>query len=200
MKHLSKYLVVALALTLMVMLAACAKQPTQEMDAAKAAVDSAIAAGGDKYAKEEVKGLNDELTAATDEIKVQDGKFFKNYDKATEILAKVKANADTLTTEIPAKKEKAKTDAQAAIDAAKTAVNDAKALLAKAPRGKGTKADIEALKADVAGLEASIKKAEGLMGTEDYMAATDKANGVKDKAAEVSGQISQAIEKVKGKK
>ena len=200
MKHLSKYLVVALALTLMVMLAACAKQPTQEMDAAKAAVDSAIAAGGDKYAKEEVKGLNDELTAATDEIKVQDGKFFKNYDKATEILAKVKANADTLTTEIPAKKEKAKTDAQAAIDAAKTAVNDAKALLAKAPRGKGTKADIEALKADVAGLEASIKEAEGLMGTEDYMAATDKANGVKDKAAEVSGQISQAIEKVKGKK
>ena len=200
MKHLSKYLVVALALTLMVMLAACAKQPTQEMDAAKAAVDSAIAAGGDKYAKEEVKGLNDELTAATDEIKVQDGKFFKNYDKAKEILAKVKANADTLTTEIPAKKEKAKTDAQAAIDAAKTAVNDAKALLAKAPRGKGTKADIEALKADVAGLEASIKEAEGLMGTEDYMAATDKANGVKDKAAEVSGQISQAIEKVKGKK
>ncbi len=199
MKHVSKYLVVALALTLMVMLAACAKQPTQEMDAAKAAVDSAIAAGGDKYAKEEVKGLNDELTAATDEIKVQDGKFFKNYDKAKEILAKVKANADTLTTEIPAKKEKAKTDAQAAIDAAKTAVNDAKALLAKAPRGKGTKADIEALKADVAGLEASIKEAEGLMGTEDYMAATDKANGVKDKAAEVSGQISQAIEKV-GKK
>lgn len=200
MKHLSKYLVVALALTLMVMLAACAKQPTQEMDAAKAAVDAAIAAGGDKYAKEEVKGLNDELTAATDEIKVQDGKFFKNYDKATEILAKVKANADTLTTEIPAKKEKAKNDAQAAIDAAKAAVNDAKALLAKAPRGKGTKADIEALRADVAGLEASIKEAEGLMGTEDYMAASDKANGVKEKAAEVSNQITQAIEKVKGKK
>ncbi|MDP3297974.1 MAG: hypothetical protein Q8N09_10390 [Thermodesulfovibrionia bacterium] len=200
MKHLSKYLVVALALTLMVMLAACAKQPTQEMDAAKVAVDAAIAAGGDKYAKEEVKGLNDELTAATDEIKVQDGKFFKNYDKATEILAKVKANADTLTTEIPAKKEKAKNDAQAAIDAAKAAVNDAKALLAKAPRGKGTKADIEALRADVAGLEASITEAEGLMGTEDYMAASDKANGVKDKAAEVSSQISQAIEKVKGKK
>ena len=141
MKHLSKYLVAALALTLMVMVAACAKQPTQEVDAAKAAVDAAIAAGGDKYAKEEVKGLNDELTAATDEIKVQDGKFFKNYDKAKEIIAKVKTNADTLTTEIPAKKEKAKNDAQAAIDAAKAAVNDAKAMLAKAPKGKGTKAD-----------------------------------------------------------
>src|SRR4030067_1403959 len=143
MKHLSKYLVVALALTLMVMLAACAKQPTQEMDAAKAAVDSAIAAGGDKYAKEEVKGLNDELTAAMDEVKVQDGKFFKNYDKAKEILAKVKASADSLTAEIPARKEKAKADAQAAIDAAKTAVTDAKAMLAKAPKGKGKKAAME---------------------------------------------------------
>ncbi len=200
MKNLSKYLVLVLAVAMIVTLAACAKQPTQEMDGAKAAVDAAIAAGSDKYAKEEVKGLNDELTAALDEIKVQDGKFFKNYDKAKEILAKVKTSADALTAEIPARKEKAKADAQAAIDAAKTAVNDAKAMLAKAPRGKGTKADIEALKADVAGLEASITEAEGLMGTEDYIGAAEKANAVKDKAAEVSSQITAAIEKVKGKK
>ena len=36
MKNLSRYLVVALTLTLMVMVAACAKQPTQDMDGAKA--------------------------------------------------------------------------------------------------------------------------------------------------------------------
>ena len=173
---------------------------SQEMDEAKAAIDAVIAAGGDRYAKDEVKGLNDELTAAMDEVKVQDGKFFKNYDKAKEILAKVKSSSDSLTAEIPARKEKAKADAQAAIDSAKTAVNDAKAMLAKAPKGKGTKADIEALKADVAGLEASLTEAEGLMGTEDYMGASDKANGAKDKAAEVSSQITAAIEKVKGKK
>ncbi len=199
MKNLSKYLVLVLAVAMIVTLAACAKQPTQEMDGAKAAVDSAIAAGGDKYAKEEVKGLNDELTAAMDEIKVQDGKFFKNYDKAKEILAKVKSSADALTAEIPARKEKAKGEAQAAIDAAKTAVTDAKALLAKAPKGKGTKADIEALKADVAGLEAAVTEAEGLMGTEDYLGAADKANGVKAKASEVAGQITAAMEKA-GKK
>ncbi len=195
MKRLLISLTVALAM--MFVLTSCAKQPTQEMNDSKAAIDAAIAEGGEKYAKEEVKKLNDDLTAAMDEIKVQDGKFFKNYDKAKEMLAAVKSGADALKAEIPARKEKAKNDATAALDAAKTAVSDAKALLAKAPKGKGTKADIEALKADVAGLEAALTEADGMMTSEDYFAAIDKANGAKDKAAQVAEQISQAMAKKK---
>ena len=179
---------------------ACAKQPTQELNDAKAAIDAAIAEGGEKYANEEVKTLNDEITAAMDEIKTQDGKILKNYDKAKELLAKVKTGGETLKTEMPAKKEKAKNDAMAALDAAKAAVNDARTLLGKAPRGKGTMADIEALKADVAGLESSLTEVQTLMDGEDYFAAADKANGIKTKAEEVSSQISQALEKVGKKK
>lgn len=200
MKHLSKYFAVALAVfAMMVMLTACAKAPTQDIDDAKASIDAAIAEGGEKYATDDVKTLNDQLTAAQDEIKTQEGKFFKNYDKAKEILAKVKADADALKTDMPARKEKAKNNAMAALDAAKTAVADTKKLLAKAPRGKGTMADIEALKADIAGLEESLKEVDALMTSEDYVAASDKANGIKDKAGEVANQINQALEKV-GKK
>jgi hypothetical protein len=192
-----KLLVVALALS--VFLLGCSKKPEQEINNTKAALDSAIQEGAEKYAKEEAKLLNDDLAAAQDEIKVQDEKFFKNYDKAKEMLASVQAKADSLKAEIPARKEKAKNDAQAALDAAKIAVADANALLAKAPRGKGTMADIEALKADAAGLDESIKEAEALMTSEEYLAAADKANSIKDKAAEVSAQITAALEK-KGKK
>ncbi|MBI5674734.1 MAG: DUF4398 domain-containing protein [Nitrospirae bacterium] len=192
-----KLLLVALALS--VFLIGCAKKPETEINNAKAALDSAIQEGAEKYAKEEAKLLNDDLTAAQDEIKVQDEKFFKNYDKAKEMLASVQAKADSLKAEIPARKEKAKNDAQAALDAAKTAVADANALLAKAPRGKGTMADIEALKADAAALQDSIVEVETLMTSEEYFAAADKANGIKDKAAEVSAQITAALEK-KGKK
>ncbi|MBI5099785.1 MAG: DUF4398 domain-containing protein [Nitrospirae bacterium] len=195
MKRLLLSLTVVMAM--LVVLTSCAKQPTQEMNDSKASIDAVLAEGGEKYAKEEVKSLNDQLTAAMDEVKVQDGKFFKNYDKAKEILAKVKSSADTLKAEIPARKEKAKNDAIAALDAAKTAVSDAKALLGKAPKGKGTKADIEAMRADVAGLEAALTEAQGLIDSEDYLAATDKANGAKDKAAEVAGQITAAMEKAK---
>ena len=186
-----------LVLAMLVVLTSCAKQPTQEMNDSKAGIDAVIADGGEKYAKEEVKALNDELTAANDEIKVQDGKFFKNYDKAKEILAKVKASADALKAEIPARKEKAKNDAIAALDAAKIAVSDANALLAKAPKGKGTKADIEAMRADVAGIEAALTEAQGMIDSEDYVGAADKANGAKAKATEVADMISQAIAKKK---
>lgn len=192
-----KLLVAVLALS--VFLIGCAKKPETEINNTKAALDAAIQEGAEKYAKEEAKLLNDDLTAAQDEIKVQDEKFFKNYDKAKEMLASVQAKADSLKAEIPARKEKAKNDAQAALDAAKTAVADANALLAKAPRGKGTMADIEALKADAAGLQESIVEAETLMTSEEYFAAADKANSIKDKAAEVSAQITAALEK-KGKK
>jgi len=196
MKNMSRYFVVALsALALIVMLSACAKEPTQEMTDAKAAIDAAVAEGGEKYAKDEVKALNDQITAAQDEIKAQEGKFFKKYDKAKEILAKVKTDAEALKTQLPAKKEKAKTDATAAVDAAKTAVAEAKALLSKAPRGKGTKADIEALKADVAGLEDSLKEVDTLMTNEEYFGAIEKAESIKTKAGEVSTQINEALAK-----
>jgi len=189
-----------LAFTVLAVLTSCSKQPTQEMNDSRAAIDAVIAEGGDKYANTEVKQLNDDLTAAMDEVKVQDGKFFKNYDKAKEMLAKVKSSADTLKTEIPARKEKAKNDATAALEAAQTSVSDAKAMLGKAPKGKGTKADIEAMRADIAGLEASLAEVQSLIDGEDYLAAVDKANSVKDKAAEVSSQVTMAMEKAGKKK
>jgi hypothetical protein len=194
----AKLLVAVLALS--VFLIGCAKKPEMEINNAKASIDAAIQEGAEKYAKEEAKLLNDDLAAAMEEVKVQDEKFFKNFDKAKEMLASVQAKAESLKAEIPARKEKAKNDAQAAIDAAKTAVADANAMLAKAPKGKGTRADIEALKADAAGLEEAIKEAESLMTSEEYFAAADKANGVKDKAAEVASQVTVALEKAKGKK
>ena len=55
-------------------------------------------------------------------------------------------------------------------------------MLAKAPKGKGTKADIEAMRADVAGIEAALSEAQGMIDGEDYLGATDKANGAKAKA------------------
>ncbi len=193
-------MIMMLALVLGLSFLGCSKMPEQLVTDTKASVDGVIAEGGEKYAKEEVNLINNDLTAAMDEIAVQEGKFFKNYDKAKEMYTQVKAKADALKAEIPARKEKAKTDAQAALDAATMAVADAKALLAKAPRGKGSMADLEAFNADVQGLESALTEAQGLMTSEDYFVALDKANGIKDKAAGISTQITEALEKVKAAK
>ncbi|MGB9906795.1 MAG: hypothetical protein ACPLRR_05345 [Candidatus Saccharicenans sp.] len=195
MKNLMKLSV--LGLLVVFLFASCAKQPTQQMDEAKAAIDAVVKAGGNIYAKDELKKLNDDLQAAMDEINAQSKKLFKKYGPAKEMLAKVKADADAVLAMIPARKEEAKNAALSALNEAKAAFDQAKALLEKAPKGKGTKADIEAMKADLAGLETMLTEVQTAIDNEDYFGAKDKALSIKDKAAAISEQVNAAIAKVK---
>ena len=188
------YLVLAVAFVFMI--AGCSSPPAQELDGAKASIKDAAGAGAEKYAPEDLKKLNDQVVAANDEIKAQEGKWFKSYDKAKEMLAKAKADADALKPTLAAKKEDAKKNATAAQEAAKAAVDEAKNLLAKAPVGKESRADIEAMKADVKGLEDGLTEVQSLVTSEDYKTATDKAKVISEKAAGVSDQVKQAMEKV----
>ncbi len=198
MKNVMKGL--ALALVVAFMFTSCAKQPTQQMDAAKAAVQAVSAAKGDVYAKDELAKLNTDLQAAMDEVTAQSKKFFKKYGKSKEMLAKVQSDADAVKGMIPARIDEAKKNAEAAQNDAKAAYDAAKALLEKAPKGKGTKADIEAMKADLAGLDSQLADVDNSIKSEDYFGAKDKANAVKDKANAIAEQVNAAIAKVKGKR
>jgi hypothetical protein len=198
MNNMLKFL--ALGVLTIFLLAGCGKQPTEEINAAKASIDAVVAEGAQKFAAEGAKQLNDGMQAAQDEIKVQDGKTFKDYAKAKELLAKVKADAEALKAGLAAKKEEAKKNALAAQEAAQASVIEAKALLAKAPEGKGSKADLEAFKADLKGIEDSLTEVKSANDSEDYSAAIEKSNAIKDKAAAISAQIQTAMEKVGTKK
>ncbi len=198
MKHVIKVMV--LGVFVMSLFVSCAKQPTQEIDAAKAAIEAAAKEGATIYAPEELKAVNDQLTAAMDEINTQSKKFFKKYGPAKEMLAKAVADADALKATIPAKKEAAKNAALAAQQEAQAAITEAKTLLEKAPKGKGTKADIEAMKADLKGLEDSFPQIQTAIDQEDYFGASNTAATVKEKAVAISDQVKAAIEKVKGKR
>jgi len=188
--------ILAFCLIAIVLMAGCAKEPAEDIHAAKTAVDAVIAEGGEKYASEDVKKINDTLTAAMDEIKAQDDKMMKNYAKAKELLAQAKTDAEALKVNLPVKKEESKMNALAAQEAAKTALADAKAMLAKAPKGKGSRADIEAMRADLNGLEETLTEVQAAIDSEDYTVASQTANSIMDKSSEVSAQITSAMEKV----
>lgn len=195
----SKMFILSLVIMSLALVVGCSKKPETAISDTKTATDAVVAEGGEKYAAEELKMLNDEMTAAMDEVKVQDEKFFKNYDKATQMLTSVKTKAEALKAEIPARKEKAKNDAIAALDAAKAAVAEASDLLAKAPKGKGTMADIQALGADITGIKESLNEVQSMIAAENYMEAAVKAGIAKESAAAVSAQITEALAKT-GKK
>jgi DNA mismatch repair ATPase MutS len=193
-KGLTKNLVVVLAIAFV--LSAC-KQPTALIDGAKAAIEDVTKAGADKYAAAELKALNDDLAKATDEINAQDKKFFKKFGAAKDMLTQITTKAGEMKAQIPAKIEAAKTLAVELQGEAQTALTEAKDLLAKAPKGKGTAKDLEVLKADLTGAETAFAEIQAALDASDFIAAQDKAKSVKEKAAAIADQVKQAIEKVK---
>lgn len=197
---MSKMRYLLLGLMILTFLVGCGKKPAQEIEGTQSAVNAVISEGLGKYAPEDEKKLKDALNAAMEEIKVQENKTFKSYDKAKQMLAEVKKSAEEMKAALPAKKEEAKKNALESQEVAKSAVKEVKTLLTKAPKGKGTAADLQALEGDVKGLEEALTEIQGLIDKEEYGEAKTKANAVKEKASGVSNQITQALEKIKAEK
>jgi len=194
MKHSMRYIMTGLIALLFI--AGCSKQPLKEINDAKTAVDSIISEGAEKYLPDDAKKLNDNLNKAMDEVKVQDAKIFKNYGKAKEMLVNVKAEAEAIYSKLHAKKEEAKKDAIAAIEDAKTAMDETKALIVKAARGEAT----ETISADIKNLEDSFKDLQAQIDREDYLTIASKAGEIRNKASELSTLLKQTPEKTEKKK
>lgn len=200
MKRLSAVLV---GLVMVSSLVACGKQPVEEINATKAAMEAAVSEGASKYVADEYKVVDGALIAAMEEVKLQDSKMFKNYDKATQMLAQAKADSEALKAKAIAEKQRLMDQAAADLAAAKTAVATAGDLVANAPKGKGSAADIMAMKADVAGLETALAEVQPLIDAGDFAAASEKALAINDKATALSDEIKAVMAKlaaIKGKK
>jgi predicted small lipoprotein YifL len=197
---MKKFTAVLVGLVMVTALAACGKQPVEDINATKAAVEAAAGEGAAKYVAADYKKVNDELAAALAEVKVQDEKWFKNYDKAKQLLATAKTDAEALKVKTIAEKERLKQQSIADLAAAQAGVAAAKTELSTAPRGKGTAADIEAMKADVAGLEAALAEIQPLIDSGEFVAASEKAVAINDKAAAVAAEVAAVKAKMSGKK
>jgi len=155
----------------LLLVAGCAKPPQEAINAATAAIDAAKQAGAADYAADSLRAVEDAKAALDAELKAQEDKFalFRSYKKTDELVADLKAKADK-------------------------AAADAKAALEKAPKGKGTAADLEAMKADLTAAESSIGEANAAMGKEDFKGAKAKADAATTSIQNVSSQIQAAIE------
>jgi len=184
----------------LVTVVACGKPPQEDIDAAKAALEAAKTAQAEKWADTDYQTAESSLSAAQAEVDAQAQKWFKNYDKAKELMTTAKADAEKAAAAAVANKETARNEATTAIADATTAIEAATTALAGAPKGKDTKADLELFKQDLDGLAATLTEAQSAMGSEDYNAAKDKASSVKEKATSISDQIAQAAAKRAGGK
>ncbi len=193
---MKRLVAILLSLVMAGSLVACEKQPVEKISATQAAVDVAASEGSEKYAAEDFSKVNEAMAAAMEEVKAQDSKMFKNYGKANQMLEQVKADAEALKVKATAEKERMKIQAMTDLTAAQQSYTEAKGLVANAPMGKGSAADIMAMQADVAGLETALQEVQPMIDAGDYPAASGKALAITEKAVALSAEIRTAMEKM----
>jgi TonB family protein len=124
----------AIALGLAITVTGCASPPNADVDAAEAALDKAATDGAGQYAPESLKAAQDARAALDAELKTQEGKLFKSYDKAKELAVAAKAAGDKAAADAVAGKQKA--DAVAAKAKADAAAREKIRLAAVRPGGR----------------------------------------------------------------
>lgn len=176
-------------------LAGCAQPPSAEIDAASAAVQGAMSAGGSEYAASAMQAAQDAQAQLQAELKAQEGRFalMRSYGEAAKLAAAAQQAGEAAQAAAKAGKEEARTQAAAAVESARAELQAATDLLASAPRGKGTAQDIEAMKMDLAGVQTSLDEAAAAMQAEKYKDAIAKAEAGRAGAAAVKGAVEQAM-------
>ena len=97
----------AIALGLAITVTACASPPNADVDAAKAALDRAASERAGQYAPESLKAAQDAQAAVDAELKAQEGKWFKSYDRTKELAVATKTAGDKAVADAVAGKERA---------------------------------------------------------------------------------------------
>jgi hypothetical protein len=180
----------------------CASAPTAEINATKAAITAAQTDDVQTYAADSLKTAEDLLSQATSEVQTQEGKngLSRDFKAASELLKQAKDAAVKAQADAVANKTKTKADAEALIAGLATQLADAKKALATAPKGKDTKAELEALQNDLKSADEAAAAASTAMSQEKFMDALGQAKAAKEKADGVIAQVTAAKEKIKGHK
>ncbi len=97
----------AIALGLAIAVTGCASPPNADVDAARAAVDKAETDRAGQYAAESLKAAQDARAALDAELKAQEGKMIKSYDKTRELAVAAKTAGDRAAADAVVGKEKA---------------------------------------------------------------------------------------------
>ena len=121
MRVIVRCLAITLTLGLAVTIAGCASPPNADVDAANAAVAKARDERASEYAADSLKAAQDAQAAVDAELKAQEGKWLKSYDKTRELAVAAKAAGDKAAADAVAGKAaaeavaaKSKADAAAA--------------------------------------------------------------------------------------
>jgi hypothetical protein len=162
-----------------------------EMQNANAAFEAAKAAEAEAYVPDAYRAAMDSLNTAMAMKQEQDGKFalFRGYGKSKAMFIQAEAMAKQVAQDAAVEKERVKNEVTILMTEAKAALDSAEAAMKKAPRGKGSKADLELIQADLTATMAAYDDAMSDFNAGKYLVARGKVQTVISKARSITAEI-----------
>lgn len=186
-----RYLLILMLVFSIAMLWSCAQPPTQEMDAAKAAIEKAVTAGADKYAATELEAAKSAFALAEQKVNAKDYEGAKAAAK--EAVEKATAAEAAVTT--------GKDAVKAEIDAMVPGVEKDYATLQKqAKAAKANKKAAEQLKStidEIPAIETELKDAKAAYDAGDFAGAKEKYTAAKVKIDDSAKSITAVVGEMK---
>jgi hypothetical protein len=185
------------------MLIGCAKEPVQEIGAAKAAVDAAKAAQADKYLVNDFASVEESLNGALAEVQKQKAvsPMSRNYDKVKASLVSIAAKATDLKAKAAEEMAKVQSDMETTLSKLNAEIAKAKEMTKKAPKAKKAKAQFEAKIKSIAAAEAKAADAVTMKASSDFAGALDAAKAgiatLESPKAETTAKAQTTIKVVK---
>lgn len=191
------------AISAALVLAGCAKPPTQDLDAAKNALNAAQKADASVYAESQLAEAKQAVDAADAEVSAQQGKFAltRNYDKAKQLIADASTKAKAAESAAVQGKEEAKKaadDALAAVTTAMTGVDGMMEHLRNCPKKpKGFDADMTAMQGQVDALRSEVAPIQQAITDGDFKGGVSRADALQQQITTLTTDLQGAMDKIK---
>jgi chromosome segregation ATPase len=176
----------------------CAKPPQQELDQAKASVAAAEQAEAAKYAPEAWEQAQRSMSAVNAELDAQNAKFalFRSYTKTKQLIADSGQAADQARDAALEGKQRARAEAQQAIDAANASAEQAQQLMADLEncrrKPKDLRKDLEMMRGNLDGYTSQLGEIQAAFDREDLFGAKSQAESLKGQIDAMAQELQDA--------
>lgn len=196
-----KRVLILLGALSMLLIVGCSKAPEAEMQSADTAFQALTAAEADQYAPEAYRMAMDTLQAAQEAKAEQDGKFalFRKYGKSKALFVTAQQLAANAQSEAEAAKERTRIEVEGLLAQTTANIEATTTALAKAPKGKGSAADIELMKSELAAVNTSFADAQTNFNEGKYLVAKTKLEVIGQQLSKIMSDIEAAKAKKAGR-
>jgi hypothetical protein len=149
--------------------AACGNPPDKEMQQAQAAIDSARAAGADRFAREEFAAAEGALKRSHDAVAQRD------YRLALDAALDARERAQTAALQAADEKAAARADAERAMAEADAVLHESRVKLKAAETARASAKVLVAARRAIADGETAVQEARAALEQGDYLAAADRS-------------------------